>query len=76
MTEEIAEQDQADGEEEESESESEALIDILSGEPIPPSAKNRSWASGQPLATRVTGKRSMAGKRSLWRASTSGSVGR
>src|SRR5206468_9495063 len=41
MTGEIDEQDQDEGDEEESEGESEALIDILSGQSIPPSAKNR-----------------------------------
>lgn len=41
MTEEIDEQSQDAGAEEESEGESEALIDILSGQPIPVSAKNR-----------------------------------
>lgn len=41
MTDEIEDQDPDEGEEEESESESEALIDILSGQPIPASAKNR-----------------------------------
>src|SRR5687767_14472790 len=41
VSDEIEDQDQADGEEEESESESEALVDILSGQPIPASRKNR-----------------------------------
>lgn len=41
MTDEIDEQSQSEGDEEESEGESEALIDILSGQPIPASAKNR-----------------------------------
>lgn len=41
MTDEIEDQDSDEGEEETSESESEALIDILSGQPITASPKNR-----------------------------------